>query len=166
MKQVRGVSFPHPTFILSASRDSTVRLWKLLSSNPPKYECSISSHGSAFINAVTYLTPTKDYSEGLIISGGKDTIIEVRQPGRPPEENAEVLLLGHSHNVCALDASPDGDFVVSGSWDGSARVWKVGKWECEALLEGHDGSVWTVLAYDRKFIITGELKENPRTSDT
>ena len=25
------------------------------------------------------------------------------------------------------------------------------------MLEGHEGSVWTVLAYDRKTIITGEL---------
>lgn len=156
MQQVRGVVFPHPKFVLSASRDSTVRLWKLLSSNPPKYDCSISSHGSAFINAVTYLPPSKHYSEGLIISGGKDTIIEVRQPGKPPDENAEALLLGHSHNVCALDTSPEGNFVVSGSWDGSARVWKVGKWECDAVLEGHEGSVWAVLAYDPSVVITGE----------
>lgn len=152
---VRGVSFPHPKFVLSASRDSTVRIWKLLSANPPQYDCSISSHGSAFINAVAYLPPSTNYPEGLIVSGGKDTIIEVRQPGKAPEESAEALLLGHAHNVCALDASADGEFVVSGSWDGSARVWRIGKWECDALLEGHDGSVWTVLAYDPKIIITG-----------
>ena len=105
---------------------------------------------------MSYLSPNKEFSDGLIVSGGKDTIIEVRQPGKPPEENAEALLLGHSHNVCALDVSPAGDFVVSGSWDGSARIWGVGKWECEAVLEGHEGSVWTVLAWDRKTIITGE----------
>ena len=149
------MSFPHPKFVLSASRDSTVRIWNLLSDNPPQYDCSISSHGSAFINAVAYLPPSADYPEGLIISGGKDTIIEVRRPGKAPEETAEALLLGHAHNVCALDVSVDGDFVVSGSWDGSARVWRIGKWECDALLEGHDGSVWTVLAYDAKIIITG-----------
>lgn len=152
---MRGVSFPHPDFVLSASRDSTVRIWKLLALNPPQYDCSISSHGTAFINAVAYRPPSADYPQGLIISGGKDTIIEVRQPGKAPEENAEALLLGHAHNVCALDTSADVDFVVSGSWDGSARVWRIGKWECEALLEGHDGSVWTVLAYDPNIIITG-----------
>lgn len=106
---------------------------------------------------MTYLQPTAEYSEGLIVSGGKDTIIEVRQLGKPPDANAEALLLGHSHNVCALDSSHDGKFIVSGSWDGSARVWIVGKWNCEALLEGHEGSVWAVLAYDRKTIITGEV---------
>ena len=112
-------------------------------------------HGSAFINAITYLPPTSDYPDGLVISGGKDTIIEVRQLGKPPEDNAEALLLGHSNNVCALDVCAAGGFVVSGSWDGSARLWRVGRWECDALLEGHGGSVWCVLAYDSDTVITG-----------
>lgn len=54
--------------------------------------------------------------------------------------------------------------MVSGSWDGSARLWGVGKWECNAVLEGHDGSVWTVLAYDRKTIITGGLSRQDAIS--
>ncbi|CAF9914927.1 MAG: hypothetical protein ALECFALPRED_009854 [Alectoria fallacina] len=163
---VRGVIFPHSSFFLSASRDATVRVWKLLSHNPPKYDCSISSHGSAFINAITYLPPSSEYPDGLVISGGKDTIIEVRQPGKPPEDNAEALLLGHSHNVCALDVCASGGFVVSGSWDGSARLWRIGKWECEALLEGHEGSVWCVLAYDSNTIITGCADKLIRIFDT
>ncbi len=113
------------------------------------------SHGSTFINTVAYLPSSTDFPDGLIISGGKDTIIEVRQPGKPPEDNAEALLIGHGHNVCALDVSPAGDFIVSGSWDCSARLWAVGKWDCKALLEGHKGSVWTVLAYNKDTIITG-----------
>ena len=152
---MRGVVYPDPSFVLSASRDATVRLWKLLSSNPPKYDCSISSHSSAFINAVTYIRPTSAFPEGLVISGGKDTIIEIRQPGKSPDDNAEALLLGHSHNVCSLDACVEGGFVVSGSWDGSARIWRIGKWECEAVLEGHEGSVLTVLAYNQETIVTG-----------
>ena len=149
--------YPDPKIVLSASRDATVRRWQLLSNNPPKYDCSISSHGSSFINAITYLPPSKQFPEGLVISGGKDTIIEARQPGKPPEENAEALLLGHAHNVCALDVSPKGDYVVSGSWDSTARIWDVGKWDCSAILEGHGGSVWAVLAYDFDMVITGSL---------
>ena len=154
--QVRAVVFPSQNIVLSASRDTTVRIWKLVSSNPPKYDDFISSHGSAFINAVTYRPPTKEFPDGLVISGGKDTIIEVKQPGNAPEQSPEALLLGHGHNVCALDTNTEVDFVVSGSWDGTARVWGIGKWECETLLEGHGGSVLAVLAYDSKLIITGE----------
>ena len=155
---MRAVAFPTPTVVLSASRDNTVRVWKLITEGEStRFDATISSHRGSFINALAYLPPTSLFPDGLIISGGKDTIIEVRQPGKPPEENAEALLLGHAHNVCALDTCPDGDYVVSGSWDSTARVWRIGKWECEALLEGHEGSVWAVLGYDTKTIITGEI---------
>jgi phospholipase A-2-activating protein len=137
--QVRGVTFPTSKAVISASRDGTVRLWKLLSDNPPLYDATISSHATAFVNCVTYLPPTALFSEGLIVSGGKDTVIEVREPSKKPEDNAEALLLGHSHNVCSLDVDPSGKFIVSGSWDAEARIWPVGKWECEAVLKGHEG---------------------------
>ncbi|PQE29479.1 Polyubiquitin binding (Doa1 Ufd3) protein [Rutstroemia sp. NJR-2017a WRK4] len=151
---VRAVAFPDPKAVLSASRDGTVRLWKLLSDKPPIFDATISSHATAFVNTVAYLPPNSTYSEGLIISGGKDTVIEVRQPSKTPDENAEALLLGHSHNICALDVDPAGRFIVSGSWDAEARIWPLGKWECESVLRGHEGSVWAVLAIDSETVIT------------
>jgi phospholipase A-2-activating protein len=53
-----------------------------------------------------------------------------------------------------LDVDPAGKFVVSGAWDMEARIWPVGKWHTEAVLKGHEGSVWAVLAYDSETIIT------------
>lgn len=52
---------------------------------------------------------------GLILSGGKETIIEARVPLGVTKQDAEYLMLGHSSNVCALDVY--GDIIVSGSWD-------------------------------------------------
>ncbi|KAK2793994.1 hypothetical protein FQN51_000967 [Onygenales sp. PD_10] len=152
---VRAVVFPNPQVLLSASRDATVRVWKLKSTPPPTFDDIISSHGSAFINSLAYYPPSSDYPEGLIFSGGQDTIIEARQPGKPADANADAMLLGHTHNVCAIDVSHEGQWIVSGSWDSSAKIWRVGKWECEVTLEGHQGSVWAVLAYDKTTVITG-----------
>ncbi len=146
--------FPSADRVISASRDTTVRLWKRLPDSP-SFDDTIAVQGSEFINALTYLPPSAEFSNGLIVSGGKDTIIDVREPGKPPDANAERLLLGHAHNICALDASPDGKWIVSGSWDASARIWSVGKWDTEAVLEEHEGSVWAVLAYNNETIITG-----------
>lgn len=56
---------------------------------------------------------------GLIVSGGQDTIIEAREPlveAQNSDTSPAYVLLGHSHNVCALDSY--GDIIVSGSWDG------------------------------------------------
>ncbi|PWY75152.1 PFU-domain-containing protein [Aspergillus heteromorphus CBS 117.55] len=152
---VRAVAFPNPNAIFSASRDATVRLWKLVSTPPPAYDYNITSHGQAFINALAYYPPTPEFPDGLVLSGGQDTIIEARQPGKAADDNADAMLLGHTHNVCALDVSHEGGWVVSGSWDSTARLWRVGKWECDVVLEGHQGSVWTVLAYDKDTVITG-----------
>ncbi|KAH8433077.1 WD repeat PLAP family protein [Aspergillus melleus] len=152
---VRAVAFPNPNAVLSASRDATVRLWKLVSTPPPTYDYTITSHGSAFINTLAYIPPTPQYPEGLVLSGGQDTIIEARQPGKASDDNADAMLLGHASNVCALDVSSEGGWVVSGSWDSTARLWRVGKWEAEVILEDHQGSVWAVLAYDKDTVITG-----------
>ncbi|KAJ5689440.1 hypothetical protein N7462_003832 [Penicillium macrosclerotiorum] len=152
---VRAVAFPNPNVVLSASRDATVRLWKLVSTPPPTFDYTITTHGQAFINSLAYLSPTSAFPDGLILSGGQDTIIEARQPGKAADDNADAMLLGHGHNVCALDVSPDGEWIVSGSWDSTARLWNVGKWEADLTLDGHEATVWAVLAYDKNTIITG-----------
>lgn len=48
---------------------------------------------------------------------------------------------------------------MSGSWDKQAIVWKVGKWEPELRLAGHDASVWGVLALDETTVVTGSADE-------
>lgn len=153
--QVRSVAFPHPTTVLSASRDFSVRLWKLQSEKPPTFDSTIKVQGKEFINALAVVPPSAEFPEGLIISSGKDQIIDVRQPTKALDDNAEALLIGHGSNVCALDVSQDGKLIISGSWDTDARVWQVGKWGDSTVLEGHSASVWAVLAYDSATIITG-----------
>lgn len=94
-----------------------------------------------------------------MVAGGRDAIIEVREPGKQPQDNAVALLIGHASNVCALDVSEDGTAIVSGSWDNEARVWQIGKWETPAaVLEGHSAAVWAVLFYDQDTILTGKPK--------
>ena len=150
-QQVRAVAFPHPSFVLSASRDKSVRLWKAQASAPPIYDGSFVSHGSDFVNSVAFVPPSPDFPEGLVVAGGRDAVIEVRQPSKLPQDNADGLLLGHAGNVCAL---------VSGSWDTEARVWQIGNWESVAVLQGHTASVWAVSFYDKETILTGTLRNS------
>lgn len=156
--QVRDVVFPKSNTVISVSRDNTVRTWQN-SSKPPAFDGTIVTNGSEFINSVAYIPPSAEFPDGLIVSGGKDTIIEVKKPLSTPADNAERLLIGHAHNICSLDVSPKGTYVVSGSWDKQAIVWKVGKWEPELRLEGHEGSVWGVLALDETIVVTGSADE-------
>jgi phospholipase A-2-activating protein len=153
--KVRALSFPTPDLILSASRDCSVRVWRRKQSSPPEFEASLLSRGSEYVNALSFFPPNQDHPDGLVVSGGKDTIIEVKAPTRLNTDNAERLLIGHSHNVCTIDVSPQGKFVVSGGWDGQARVWNLNKWETELMLGGHEGkAVWNVTAVDETTVVT------------
>lgn len=152
---VRSVVFPSPTTVLSASRDFTVRLWELQSPKPPSFDCTIKTHGKEFVNSLAIVPPSGAFPEGFVVSGGKDQLIDVRRPSKALGDDADALLIGHGSNICALDTSTDGKHIISGSWDASARVWEVGKWDKSTVLEGHSASVWAVLAYDAATIITG-----------
>ncbi len=162
---VRDVLFPSPDLVLSASRDHTVRAWKLASTPPPTFEASITNQGSEFINSLTYLPPFSEYPQGLVVSAGTDSIIDVRALTATPADNAERLLIGHTRNVCALAVLPGNRHIVSGSWDNSARIWSVAKWEAELTLTDHSGAVWDVLPLDEHTIVTGCADKNIRIFD-
>lgn len=101
-----------------------------------------------------------------MLSGGKDTIIEVKAPTATSSDHAERLLVGHSHNVCSLDVSPKGTYAVSGGWDGQARVWSASKWDTEYRLAGHgEVAVWSVVALDENTVVTGCADKNIRVFD-
>ncbi|RFU73688.1 ubiquitin homeostasis lub1 [Trichoderma arundinaceum] len=163
---VRAVSFPSPDFALSASRDCTVRIWRRTQTTPPAFEGALVSRGSEYVNSIAFFPPNPDHQNGLVVSGGKDTIIEVKSPTSAATDNAERLLIGHAHNVCTLDVSPKGTYLVSGGWDGQARVWNLSKWETEVTLGGHEGmAVWSVVAIDETTVVTGCADKSIRVFD-
>lgn len=101
------------------------------------------------------------------MSGGQDGIVEVRKPSSAANDDAERLLIGHANNVGALDISPKGTKIISGGWDGQCRVWTVGKWETELLLD-HDSkkSVLAVLSLNEDTVVTGSADQQIRVFDT
>ena len=155
---VRAVLLPDSNLAVTASRDGTVRVWKQTSTSPPTFDATELSHGSTFKTCLAFMPPTKEYPEGIILSGSQDTLIEARQPGKTAEENADGLMAGHSHQVCSLDVNHETGMILSGSWDQSARLWQIGRWEPELELQGHTGSVWAVVAYDRELVVTGKRR--------
>lgn len=165
-KQVRALSFPSPDTVISASRDCTVRVWHRSQPSPPVFDGTLLSRGSEYINSVTFFPPNSEQPNGLVVSGGKDTMIEVKSPISTSSDEAERLLIGHAHNVCTLDVSPDGKYLVSGGWDGQARVWNLSTWETQFTLSGHEGmAVWAAVAIDETTVVTGCADKSIRVFD-
>lgn len=160
------MTFASADTVITASRDCSVRVWRRSQVGPGSFEGSLLSRGSEYVNAVAFCPPSSNHTDGLVVSGGKDTIIEVKNPRKEQGDHAERLLIGHAHNVCALDVSPTGEYLVSGGWDGQARVWNLQTWETQLTLSGHDGvAVWGVLALDEKTVVTGSADRNIRVFD-
>jgi phospholipase A-2-activating protein len=163
--QVRAVIYPDPTFAVTASRDGRVIVWKQTSPSPPTFDATEQSTGAQFKTCLSYFPPIKEYPEGLVISSGQDALIEERQPASISSDNADGFMVGHANAVCSLDVNADAGYIVSGSWDHTAKVWGVGRWEPEVELRGHDHNVWAVLGYDRDTIITGCADQKIRIFD-
>ncbi len=68
---------------------------------------------------------------------------------------ARADLIGHGGMVRAVDISPDGHFVLTGSFDFTARLWDFGTQTEVAVLDGHEGPVTSaVFAPDGKRAVT------------
>ena len=75
-------------------------------------------------------------------------------PGRPIEldclaamlDDCEAVLHGHAAPVRAVAASADGRLVLTGSDDGTARIWSIdaeGIFHTAHVLRGHSGPIWS-----------------------
>lgn len=75
---------------------------------------------------------------GGFASAGEDGRIALwpAQPAAQPDR----VLEGHSEPVAALALSPDGRFLGSAAWDGTARIWRLADGSAR-VLEGHRGNV-------------------------
>ncbi|KAK5135599.1 hypothetical protein LTR08_005079 [Meristemomyces frigidus] len=153
-EDVRAVVFPNRHVLFSASRDNTVRKWQLTAPKPPAYDDTIAIQGAHWFNGLAYAPPSKAHPDGLIAAGGRETFVFVKQVGSPPDADPHRMLIGHAGNITCLAFSEDGSQIISGGWDSQVYVWDVEKGNITASLQGHDGPVWGIMAYDAKLVLT------------
>ena len=67
--------------------------------------------------------------------------------------------------VCSLDFNIEDGWLVSGSWDSTAKVWKLGESQPACELQGHTAAVWAVVAYDNDTIVTACADQQIRIFD-
>jgi WD40 repeat protein/DNA-binding SARP family transcriptional activator/energy-coupling factor transporter ATP-binding protein EcfA2 len=117
---------PDGTQIVSASHDETVRLWDVKTG---RYRGVPALAGSKFATAI-------DASRQRIAIGGATPLVI-----QAPDGSARLRLRGHRGYVNSLVFSPDSEHLLTGSDDGTARVWSARSGALQRTLRGHDGIV-------------------------
>ena len=92
---------------------------------------------------------------GIVGCGGSSP--EQKAAAKKSVEDREPLTLkGHSHFVSSVSFSPDGNRIVSGSFDRTVKVWDAQTGQETRTLKGHSGVVSSVsFSPDGKRIVSG-----------
>ncbi|XP_071552858.1 phospholipase A-2-activating protein isoform X1 [Panulirus ornatus] len=137
-KDVRAVATTGQGLILTASRDTTAKLWAPAADGVAYEEKQIYVGHSSYVTSVCMIPGDSEHPEGLVATGSRDTTILIYSlnGGQPLH-----TLTGHSDTVSCL--SWGNGLLVSGSWDHNGRVWI--DWECKHDLKGHTGPLWSVV---------------------
>lgn len=133
-------------YLLTGGADACVRVW-----DAATYALVATLSHDHSVTAIEV-----DHQHRFIITGCMDSNIRIYNF----EFNEIARLEGHSKGVISLSVYED--LLVSGSWDGTARLWNLLTFECEKCFEGHENGVHVLALADGKLITTstGEAVNN------
>eukprot|EP00946_MAST-07B_sp_MAST-7B-sp1_P003547 g3547.t1 len=153
---VRCIAVASTGRIITASRDMTMRLWDQAPGVANgAYICHKTVHHASWLTSLCVLPPIPNAANELlriaggIVAGCKDGQIQVHDS----DGNVLFVLPGHSGQVSSVSTTSAG-LLVSGSWDGSMRVWDLSIEKCIFQQDGFENSV-AVLGLPNGSIATG-----------
>jgi len=107
----------------------------------------------------------------LVVTASRDKSLIVWKLTREVEKEkygvAKKRLKGHSHYVQDVAISSDGQFALSGSWDGNLRLWDLNTGQTTRRFVGHTKDVLSVaFSPDNRQIISGSRDRTIRLWNT
>jgi guanine nucleotide-binding protein subunit beta-2-like 1 protein len=94
---------------------------------------------------VTAIATTAE-DPNMVLTASRDKTIIVWAISNDPDNYgyARRALRGHNHFVSDVVISSDGQFALSGSWDGTLRLWEISTGKCTRRFVGHTKDVLSV----------------------
>lgn len=152
-----GLVMPKQPLIISASRDSTLRVWKL--PNPDDlstYRANSSADDISSAYLLNVLTGHQDTIRDIaahgdtIISGSFDCTVRVWKISTGQTVHR---LIGHTQKVYTVGLDHESRRCVSGSMDNSVKIWCLDTGSCLFTLQGHTSLVG-LLQFSHGFLVS------------
>ncbi|EAR99792.1 phospholipase a2 activating protein, putative (macronuclear) [Tetrahymena thermophila SB210] len=134
--------------LISGSTDKTVKIYSFIDN---KYEMISDVN---FFDDYVYSVKVNLKGDGFFV-GSKDTHIYVLDITGSPS----TTLSGHTGPVCSF-SQIDNDTLVSGSWDGTARIWDLREGKEVRKFEGHSHAVTVLGVMHLDLLVTGSQDKN------
>lgn len=141
---------PDGKLIAAGSLDRTVRVWDAVTGFLVERLDSENENDNGHKDSVYSVIFTSDGKE--IASGSLDTTVKLwslnglNAPNNSSNSpaNCEVTYVGHKDFVLSVCASPDGEYILSGSKDRGVIFWEKATGDPVLMLQGHRNSVISV----------------------
>jgi WD40 repeat protein/serine/threonine protein kinase len=121
-EEIKSIAFSGDGSLLATgSDDATIKLWKLNGEHKWQEFRTLRGH-DADVTALAFSPASPDGE--ILASAGKDKSLKL---WNTRSESAEPIqtLTGHSRMIYSIAFSPDGRTLITGSADGTAKVWQV-----------------------------------------
>ena len=135
-----GTFSPLGNLIATCGSDGKLKLWSVATNLEPtqmRVQNSYISDVVTIPGTAWLATGAARNSSHLGLGDGDYALRIVDRTG----QQSPRLLTGHTSWTTRLDASPDGQWLVSASWDGSVKLWDVTTGRCLQTMLGHEGPV-------------------------
>ncbi|KAJ5042653.1 beta transducin-like protein-like protein HET-E4s, partial [Bipolaris maydis] len=132
---VTSIAFSHDsTWLASASRDSTVKIWDASSGTCLQ---TLEGHGNC-VNSVAF-----SHDSTWLASASLDWTVKIWDASSGTGTCLQTLE-GHSSGVISVTFSHDSTWLASASEDSTVKIWDASSGKCVQTLEGHSECVFSV----------------------
>jgi guanine nucleotide-binding protein subunit beta-2-like 1 protein len=118
---------------------------------------------------VTAIATPLDPASDIVLSASRDKSVIVWHLERSETQYGfpKRSLIGHNHYVQDVVISSDGQFALSGSWDGTLRLWDLNTGNTTRRFVGHTKDVLSVaFSVDNRQIVSGSRDKTIRLWNT
>ncbi|XP_037048242.1 transducin beta-like protein 3 [Bradysia coprophila] len=136
----------HKNFLLSASKDKTIKLWEI---DPGSFTVSLIGNGTKHTSSVGSIAFGKT-SHTLCASVSQDTCLKVWSLPKQIDKskilpiNCTATQIAHEKDVNCVTISPNDKMIATGSQDKTTKLWNATDLSLIGVFRGHKRGIWCV----------------------